>query len=92
MEVLHEEKGRQGSFYVLNNDHKAAEMTYIWAGQDRIIIDHTEVGDELRGQGVGKSMVIMAVDYARSKSISVVPLCPFARSVFDKNPELKDVL
>jgi uncharacterized protein len=67
-------------------------MTYSKAGADRIIIDHTEVGDELRGQGAGKQMVEKAVAYAREKKISIIPLCPFARSVFDKNPELRDVL
>ena len=46
---------------------KKAEMTYTWAGKDRIIIDHTEVDDDLRGQGVGLQMVEAAVSFAREK-------------------------
>jgi uncharacterized protein len=33
-----------------------------------------------------------AVDYARKNQIKVIPLCRFAKSVFDKTPEIKDVL
>lgn len=71
---------------------KIAEMTYSKAGTDRIIIDHTEVDESFKGKGLGELMVRKSVDDARAKGISIVPLCPFARSVFDKNAELKDVL
>lgn len=67
-------------------------MTYSKAGADRIIIDHTEVEDDLRGQGAGQQLVEAAVDFARRHKISIIPLCPFARSVFDKTPTLRDVL
>lgn len=92
LEVKQKEEGTKGSFYIEVEGKKVAEMTYSKAGDDRIIIDHTEVGDELRGQGAGKQMVEKAVAYAREQDISIIPLCPFARSVFDKNPELRDVL
>jgi uncharacterized protein len=92
LEVKQREEDSKGSFYIEAEGRKMAEMTYSKAGTDRIIIDHTEVGGELRGQGAGRLMVESAVAYARAKKISIIPLCPFARSVFDKNPELRDVL
>lgn len=92
MEVLQQNHDSKGSFYYQVDNRKAAEMTYSWAGNDRIIIDHTEVGDELRGKGVGEAMVVRAVEFAREKGISIIPLCPFARSVFNKHPEFRDVL
>lgn len=91
-EVKQQETDSKGSFYIEKNGERIAEMTYSKAGDDRIIIDHTEVSDVLRGQGAGKQMVEKAVAYAREKKISIIPLCPFARSVFDKNPSLRDVL
>jgi hypothetical protein len=33
---------------------------------------------------VGYQLVKKAVDYAREKQIKIMPLCPFAKSVFDK--------
>ena len=67
-------------------------MTFIFAGPERIIIDHTEVQPGNEGKGYGKQMVSAAVDYAREKHIKILPLCPFAKSVFDRMPEFRDVL
>lgn len=91
-EIRNKESESKGSYYVEVEGNKVGEMTYSKAGTDRIIIDHTEVDDSMRGTGLGKKMVERAVEDARRKKISIVPLCPFARSVFDKNPELRDVL
>jgi uncharacterized protein len=33
-----------------------------------------------------------AVEFVREKNVKVIPLCPFAKSVFDKTPEYRDVL
>ncbi|MEQ6168913.1 MULTISPECIES: GNAT family N-acetyltransferase [unclassified Ekhidna] len=92
IEIQHEESESKGAYFVELEGNKVGEMTYSKAGTDRIIIDHTEVDDSMRGTGLGKKLVIKAVDDARKKEISIVPLCPFARSVFDKNDHLRDVL
>jgi predicted GNAT family acetyltransferase len=92
MEVLQEDNGKKGKFFIMENNILAAEMTYTWAGTERIIIDHTEVSDVLRGQNAGKRMVMQAVDFAREKGIKIIPLCPFANSVFQKMEEIRDVL
>ncbi len=92
MEVLNEDNTQKGRFYIQENNTTEAEMTYTWAGDDRIIIDHTEVNDSLRGKGAGKHMVLKAVEFARENKIIIIPLCPFAKSVFDRIPEIRDVL
>lgn len=86
------EDGGKGAFVALDNGQEAGLMTYVWAGQDRIIIDHTEVNPDHKGKGLGKQMVMKAVEFARAEGIKIVPLCPFAKSVFDKVPEIRDVL
>jgi predicted GNAT family acetyltransferase len=92
MEILHQNTSEKGMFYIELDGKTVGKMTYVWAGTDRIIIDHTEVGEELKGQGAGKQMLLKAVGFAREKKIKIVPLCPFAKSMFDKMPELGDVL
>lgn len=67
-------------------------MTYSKAGADTIIIDHTEVSEALKGQGAGKRLVTAAVEFAREKNIKIIPLCPFAKSVFEKVKDFQDVL
>ncbi|RKG41570.1 MULTISPECIES: GNAT family N-acetyltransferase [Acinetobacter] len=92
MIVQHLENGSKGAFYVEQQGERLAEMTYSWAGTDKFIIDHTAVSDSLRGQGVGRHLVDAAVQFARERQVKIIPLCPFAKSVFDKDPEIRDVL
>lgn len=92
MEVNQFDSENKGFFKAEANGIKAGRMTYSRAGADKIIIDHTDVNPEFKGQGVGNKMVIAAVNFARAKNIKIIPLCPFAKSVFDKNTEIRDVL
>lgn len=92
MDIKQIEHGSKGAFVIDEGNERLAEMTYSKAGEKIIIIDHTDVSDKLRGQGAGKQLVLKAVEYARMNHVKFLPLCPFARSVFDKSPELSDVL
>ena len=91
-EIKHQDLGNKGRFYVGEKTNKLAEMTYSKAGDERIIIDHTEVSEELKGEGIGKKMLMKAVEMARESGIKILPLCPYAKSVFDKDPSISDVL
>ena len=57
-----------------------------------LIIDHTDVNDQFRGQGLGRKLLNELVTFARGRNIKVIPLCPFANSVFDKDLSIHDVL
>lgn len=92
MDVGHEESGSKGTFYVEKDGVREGRMTYSRAGATTIIIDHTEVSPALRGTGAGKKMVEAAVAWARKDGLKIIPLCPFAASVFAKDASLADVL
>ncbi|WP_291119521.1 GNAT family N-acetyltransferase [Flavobacterium sp. UBA6135] len=83
---------KNGFFFVEVAGKSEAKMTFVFAGEDKIIIDHTEVNPGNNGKGFGKKMVTQAVVMARERNLKIIPLCPFAKSVFDKTPELRDVL
>ena len=83
---------KNGTFFIEIDGKQEALMTFVFAGDDKIIIDHTEVNPGNNGKGFGKKMVTKAVEFAREKGIKIIPLCPFAKSVFDKTPEFRDVL
>jgi uncharacterized protein len=83
---------KNGAFYIQESGKQDALMTFVFAGEDKIIIDHTEVNSGNNGKGYGKKMVEKAVEFARENNIKIIPLCPFAKSVFDKNPTFNDVL
>lgn len=83
--------GSKGSFYIEQEGERLAEMTFSRAGEELIIIDHTEVSDVLRGKGAGLLLVKYAVDYIRERGIKILPLCPFAKATLQKHPEWRDV-
>jgi len=92
MKINHTEYESKGYFSATTNGTEAGKMTYSRAGAEKIIIDHTEVNPQFKGQGVGKHLVLAAVECARDQNIRIIPLCPFAKSVFKRIPEIRDVL
>ena len=92
MTIEHIDEGRKGYFKALEDATEAGVMTYTWAGDGKIIIDHTEVHEAFSGKGVGKKLVLAAVDFARENEIKIVPLCSFAAALFEKMTEIQDVL
>lgn len=84
MLIQQKQDGSKGSFYIKEDDIVLAEMTYSMTGVSLMIIDHTEVSDALRGKNVGYQLVHTAVEYARVNHLKILPLCPFAKSVFNK--------
>lgn len=92
MIVKHEIHGTKGAFEAFEDGVKIGEMTYSEAGANKIIIDHTDVDPAQKGQGIGKILLEKAVTFARENDIKIMPLCPFAKAMFDKNVDIRDVL
>jgi uncharacterized protein len=91
MEIQRDEHGRKGAFYIDEDGEWIAELTYV-RSDDTLTIDHTEVAEKLRGEGIGEDMVRAAVEYARENGLKIKPACPYARKVIEETPEFKDVL
>lgn len=87
-----EESDSKGRAFVNLPSKEKAEMTYSKAGSNLIIIDHTEVSEEWKGKGLGRKLLDTIVAMAREKGIKILPLCPFAKSVFDKDASIRNVL
>lgn len=86
-DIKHRKEETKGAFYIEENGSEIASVTYTRNGDVRIIIDHTEVAESHKGSGLGKELVYAAADYARQEGLKVLPLCPFARVVFRRNPQ-----
>ena len=89
--IEQEDNGKKGRFVIYENDEFAGEMTYVWAGEAKFIIDHTGVEEKFGGKGFGKKLVMKSVEYARQNNFKILPLCPFAKKVFDTDESIKEV-
>ncbi|GAC1705556.1 MAG: GNAT family N-acetyltransferase [Flavisolibacter sp.] len=92
MIVLHKHADKKGIFYVESDSEMVAELVYSISPEGHMILEHTEVSEQMRGKNVGYELVHAAVDYARAHVIKIIPLCPFAKALFDKKLDFKDVL
>lgn len=92
LEIKHHDNGNKGKFYIGEDDHQLAKMSYSWSGDIQLFIDHTLVSDEFRGQGVGRQLLDNVIDFARGRNLKIIPLCPYAQSEFDKDASIHDVL
>ena len=70
--------------------HLAATYYKIEGGVITFI--HTEVPDELAGQGVGSRLVKGALDQVRADGLKVIPQCPFVKAYIGKHSEYADLL
>lgn len=59
---------------------------------DRITFVHTEVPDELEGQGIASKMARFVLDEAKSKGYSVRPMCPFIKGYIERHPEYQSLV
>ena len=91
MQIQRHDHGQKGAFYIEENGEWIAELSYI-KNNGTMTIDHTEIDEKLRGEGIGQDMVKAAVEYARENSLKIKPLCPYARKVIERTPEFQDVL
>ncbi|MGE8539100.1 MAG: GNAT family N-acetyltransferase [Acinetobacter sp.] len=92
MLIEHQQQDSQGQWFVEPNEKRLAEMSYSRKDPDRLVIEHTWVDDSLRGQHVGHYLVEAAVKFAREQGVKIIPECPFAKSVFERDPAFSDVL
>jgi predicted GNAT family acetyltransferase len=91
MDIKLEETDTGGSFYIGKYDNKVAEIN--WKTYDGYIaVYETRVDDSLKGQGYGKKLFDKVVEYAREHSLKVKPICSFVVKMFERHPELQDLV
>ncbi len=76
----------EGQFEISADGIRAGLASYSVSG-DRISLTHTETSPEFAGRGLAKQLITYALDQARARQLSVVPICPYALRVISENQE-----
>ncbi|MFU8813616.1 MAG: GNAT family N-acetyltransferase [Balneolaceae bacterium] len=92
MNIQHHSGDTKGEFYIERNGDTAAKITYTKLGSTQVIVDHMEVSDDVEGQSIGRKLVEQIVNYARKHELKLIPLCPFVKSIIERDESLQDVL
>jgi len=89
--ITHEETGNHGAFFFERDDIRLAAMTYVRTTPTLVTIDHTEVSEVLKGQGMGRQLLDALVAWARQTGTRVMATCPYALAQFKKDESIRDV-
>lgn len=90
-DISFEESESGGRYFYQADGRPMAELTFSKTGQTMIIVDHTEVPEVYKGEGVGLMLLTKAVEDMRLAGKKIIPLCPFANAQFHKHSEWQDV-
>jgi uncharacterized protein len=92
IEIEHSEEDGRGAFFIARQGVRLAEMTYSRTDQKLVIVDHTEVSEQLQGLGVGRKLLNALVDWARKTETKIIATCPYAKAQFERDASIRDVL
>ena len=59
---------------------------------EKIYFVHTEVPEELEGQGIASEMARFALELAREQGLKVVPRCPFVAAYIKRHSEYQPLV
>ncbi len=77
--------------FILKIDGHIAKVEYI-ENPEKIFLTHTEVPQELSGQGIGSTLVKLVLQHVEKTGKALMPLCPFVAAYIKKYPEWKRLL
>lgn len=85
-------KKGEKSFYVGDNEEESLAKIELEHNGNEIIIQHTFVSEQLRGQNVARLLLKAVVDFAREKNKTITPVCSFSKAELNKNEDYSDVV
>ncbi|HYO45390.1 MAG TPA: GNAT family N-acetyltransferase [Gemmatimonadota bacterium] len=78
--------------FVVRLEDGEATLQYNHAGSKTLDFRSTFVPEQHRGRKIGDKLVVDALAYARTQGYSVIPSCPFVRTVVRRHSEYGDLI
>lgn len=90
---MNEIKKGTNQFFIGETEAEAiAKVTYKNKDESTIIVDHTFVSEELRGQGIAGKLYDAIIDFARTEDKKIVPECSYIQVKMKRHTEDQDLL
>ncbi len=79
----------EGVFLAMEEEKVVGRLEYEVAGQV-MTIAHTYA--YVQGRGIGRLLVVAAIDYARSEGMKIIPQCSYAKALMERNEEYRKMI
>lgn len=73
-------------------DGLMSEVTYKADPEGNLRVIHSGVPRQLEGRGIAAALTKSLLEYAKSNSVKVIPICPYTRAYIEKHPEYKELV
>ncbi len=83
LEIIHNPEKNRFEVWI---DSQLSKLDYIENG-NTIVMTHVGVHPEHRGGGVAGKITQAALEYAKEKSLRVIPMCSYVASYIRRNPQ-----
>ena len=87
LEIIHNPAENRFETWI---DGKLSKLDYLEDG-DTIVMTHVGVHPDHRGQGVAGKLTEAALEYARGKSLRVIPMCSYVAAYIRRNPQFAEL-
>lgn len=77
--------------FVLPIENNIAKVDYVLKN-DKMYLVHSEVPNSLRGQGIGKKLVLATFEKLTEEGYQAVAICSYIKSVAQRSPEWKHII
>jgi predicted GNAT family acetyltransferase len=77
--------------FYLEEGKVIGKITFYESEDHKLVVDHTFVEPEYRGQNYAMELVEKMVEYARSANKKIIPVCPYVAKIFARNQKFDDV-
>jgi len=85
------EKEHTGKVFVGEEEKPQAEMQFVRENKNLVNVKHTEVSEELKGQGVGRKLLDELAKKAQKENFKVKADCSYVQHVFSKYDDYNDI-
>ena len=87
LEIIHNEAERR---FEVSINGLLSKLDYI-QDEDTFVITHVGVHPELRGHGVAGKLTQASLEFAKTKSLRVIPMCSYAAGYIRRNPQYAEL-
>lgn len=89
--IKQKEEAGKGMFFQEDDKGMMGQLDYTLKENGVMAIDHTEVREDMQGEGLAGKLLDHTVNYAKENKLKVDPICSYAASKFKKNSDYQAV-